>query len=315
MGSQSSKPVESKIPVEPIRTSDQGDRPYPKPTGQEYDALDKIASELPNVIDDESRQQVEDYKQACDNGKGPMVACFATAEYLSLFERKHAEAAELFRNVCFRPKKDKSPNGVLVDGTKAYPAGCFNLAKMHMTGKGGVKIDNAEAYHLFDRACRGGHGGACYFQAQILCSPPGSLGVKVPHNPRKSMELYQKTCDDGDSVSCFTLATMLLRGDRVNKAADNVSPQEARGEVPVTKREHEQDRQRKAADDFYTIPRNPKRAEALLQQACDQGSHVTACHNLVVMYTQGDDGVEKDKEKADDYAKKTQNMMRLFGGF
>jgi hypothetical protein len=64
------------------------------PTGHEYDAIDKIASELPNVIDDESRQQVEDYKQACDNGKGPVVACFATGEYLSLFERKHKEAAE-----------------------------------------------------------------------------------------------------------------------------------------------------------------------------------------------------------------------------
>jgi TPR repeat protein len=145
--------------VEPIRTAPDADnRPYPQPTGQEYDALDKIASELPNVIDDESRQQVEDYKQACDNGKGPMVACFATAEYLSLFERQHAKAAELYRNVCYRPKQDKSPNGVLVDKTMAYPAGCFNLAKLHMTGKGGVKVDNSEAYHLFDRACRGGHG-------------------------------------------------------------------------------------------------------------------------------------------------------------
>jgi len=315
MGSQSSKPVESKIPVEPIRTSpDQDNKPYPQPTGQEYDALDKIASELPNVIDDESRQQVEDYKQACDNGKGPMVACFATGEYLSLFERKHAAAAELYRNVCFRPKNDKSPNGVSVDNTMAYPAGCFNLAKLHMTGKGGVKVDNSEAYHLFDRACRGGHGGACYFQAQILCSRPGSLGAKVPHNPVKAMDLYQKTCTDGDSVSCFTLATMLLRGDKVNKVADNVSPQEARGEVPLTKREHEQDRQRRP-DDHYMIPRDPVRAEKLLRQACDEGSHVTACHNLVVMYTQGDDGVEKDPEKADAYAKKTQQMMNLFGGF
>ena len=46
---------------------------YPTPKGDEYDAIDKIAAELPNVIDDESRQQVEDYKQACDDGKGPMV--------------------------------------------------------------------------------------------------------------------------------------------------------------------------------------------------------------------------------------------------
>jgi TPR repeat protein len=197
----------------------------------------------------------------------------------------------------------------------AYPAGCFNLAKLHMTGKGGVKVDNAEAYQLFDRACRGGHGGACYFQAQILCARPGSLGVKVPHNPKKAMELYQNTCDTGDSVSCFTLATMLLRGDRIHKAADNVSPQEARGEVPLSKRDHEPDRRLKKEEDFYTIPRNPKRAEKLLLQACDQGSHVTSCHNLVVMYTQGDDGVPKDPEKAEVYAKKTQDMMSTFGGF
>lgn len=63
-------------------TADVADTPsetnevYPIPRGDEYDAIDKIAAELPNVIDDESRQQVEDYKQACDNGKGPMVRTF-----------------------------------------------------------------------------------------------------------------------------------------------------------------------------------------------------------------------------------------------
>ena len=101
-----------------------------KTTGHEYDVIDKIAAELPNIIDEESKQQVQDYLEACDKGKGPMVACFAAGEYLSLFERKHKEAAELYRNVCHRPKGDKSPNGVEVDGTKAYPAGCFNLAKV-----------------------------------------------------------------------------------------------------------------------------------------------------------------------------------------
>ena len=80
---------------------------YPSPKGDEYDAIDKLASQLPSVIDDESRQQVEDYKQACDGGKGPMVACFSTAEFISLFERQHQEAANLYRNVCFRPATDK----------------------------------------------------------------------------------------------------------------------------------------------------------------------------------------------------------------
>ena len=54
---------------------------YPIPKGDEYDAIDKIAAELPNVIDDESRQQVEDYKQACDNGKGPMVRAPSCTKY------------------------------------------------------------------------------------------------------------------------------------------------------------------------------------------------------------------------------------------
>ena len=61
---------------------------YPDPSGHEYDEIDKIQAELPNIIDEESRQQVEDYLQACDGGKGPMVACFATAEYISMFERR-----------------------------------------------------------------------------------------------------------------------------------------------------------------------------------------------------------------------------------
>jgi TPR repeat protein len=174
-------------------------------TGQEYyDKIDQLASELPHVIDEESRIQVEDYKQACDNGKGPMVACFATAEFISLYERKHHEAAQLYRNVCYRPKTDKSPNGIYMsyDQTKAYPPGCYNLAKMLMTGKGGIPIDRVEAYQLFDRACQANHGGACYLQAQILCTSQNSLAEHgIPHDPYKAMELYQKNCDDiGDTI-------------------------------------------------------------------------------------------------------------------
>ena len=80
-----------------------------------------------------------------------MVACFSTAEYLSLFERKHGEAAELYYNTCFRPAKDNSPNGIELDGTKAYPPSCFNLAQMRMTGKGRTKFSRSEGYQFFDR--------------------------------------------------------------------------------------------------------------------------------------------------------------------
>jgi hypothetical protein len=310
MGSSASTPQKNEAtPAAPT------EEVYPTPTGHEYDTIDKLASELPHIIDDESRQQVEDYKQACDDGKGPMVACFSTAEYLSLFERKHKEAADLYRNVCFRPKEDKSPNRMLVDGTMAYPPGCYNLGKMLMTGKGVVQYDRDEAYRLLDRACRGEHGGACYLQAQILCSRPGSLGKNIPHDPHKAMELYQKTCDQGDSISCYTLATMLLRGDRVSKSANNVSPQEARGEAPLVKRENEEDRRRVPEQDPYVIPRNPKRAEKLLEHACNTGSHITSCHNLAVMYTHGDDGVDPDPEKAEQYKKMTLAKINMFGGF
>ena len=59
-----------------------------------------------------------------------MAACFSTAEYLSLFERKHVEAVHLLENSCFRPKSDKSQNGVEADGTKAYLPACYNLGRM-----------------------------------------------------------------------------------------------------------------------------------------------------------------------------------------
>ena len=299
---------------------------FPTPTGHEYDLMDKIAAELPNIIDEQSKLQVQDYKQACDGGKGPMVACFATAEFLSLFERKHKEAFQLYETTCVRPKTDKSPNGVLVDGTKAYPASCFNLAQMLMTGKGGVPFDRVRAYHTFDRACRGGHGGACHLQAKMLLSDPGQLGKGIPYNPNKAADLLQHVCDDGDSYSCFLLANMLLRGDAVTPDADNVSPQEARGLEPVRQRKYDAaaaavvdvtlTSREKAHDDARkALARDPRRAESLLLKGCLTSGHAPSCYNLAVMYTQGDDGVAKDEEKAREFQKKTEEMVSKFGGF
>ena len=287
----------------------------PIPTGHEYDLMDQIASDLPSVMDDESKQQVEEYIRSCNNGKGPMVACFSTAEYLSLFLRKHADAAELYHNTCFRPSKDKSPNGVEVDGTKAYPPSCFNLAQMRMTGKGRTEFSRSEGYQLFDRACRGGHGGACYMQAKMLASYPGSLGEGVPYDVPKAAELLKFVCEEKeDSVSCFTLATMLLRGDSVNSEADNVTPEEARGVKEVQRRQNERSREKLASDERTSLKRDPQFAEQLLQRGCSRG-HAPSCYNLAVMYTQGDEGVEKSEEKAKEYQEKTEELVKRFGGF
>mmetsp|Transcript_29887 Transcript_29887/g.45734 ORF Transcript_29887/g.45734 Transcript_29887/m.45734 type:complete len:373 (+) Transcript_29887:48-1166(+) len=290
---------------------------FPTPTGREYDLIDRIASELPAVIDEESSQQVQDYIEACDNGKGPMVACFSMAEYLSLFLRKHKEASHLYENTCFRPASDKSSNGVSMDRgkSKAYAPSCFNLAQMRMTGKGGTKFSRAEGYQLFDRACRAGHGGSCMMQAKMLSSYPGSLGKKVPYDPRRAAKLLQSTCDNGDSLSCFTLATMLLRGSEVSSEADNVTPNEARGMAPVKRRKNEDDRSKATDDERVALKRHPTRAEKLLLKSCNQSGHAPSCYNLAVMYTQGDDGIEKNDAKAKIFQKKTSDYVDKFGGF
>lgn len=214
--------------------------------------------------------------------------------------------------MCFRPFKDKSPNGKEVDGTKAYPPGCFNMAKVLMTGKGGVQADRKRAYEIFDRACRAGHGGACNIQAKMLLAPPGALGKGIPYDPYKAMDLYQKVCDTGDSISCFTLATMLLRGDKISRQARNATAKEMTGEEPVAKRTNEDDRSRKEDEDY--IPRDPKRAEQLLLAGCATGSHAPSCFNLAVMYENGDDGIPADPAKAEEYKQKVDRLVQTFGG-
>uniref|UniRef100_A0A6S8YAL9 Beta-lactamase n=1 Tax=Ditylum brightwellii TaxID=49249 RepID=A0A6S8YAL9_9STRA len=287
---------------------------FPVPTGKEYDLMDSIAADLPAIIDDESKAQVEEYIAACDNGNGPMVACYSTAEYLSLFLRKHKEAASLYENTCFRSNKDKSPNGIEVDGTKAYAPSCFNLAQMRMTGKGNTKFSREEGYKLFDRACRAGHGGSCHMQAKMLASYPGSMGKGVPYDPVKASELYDRVCNDmGDSLSCFALATMLLRGDMVSAEADNVTPQEARGLSSIISRKNEQDRKKSEADKRKSLKRDPIKAQHLLKLGCDRG-HAPSCYNLAVMFTQGDEGVDVNEEEAERYKAKTEEMVKRYGG-
>jgi TPR repeat protein len=211
--------------------------------------------------------------------------------------------------------KDKSPNGVEVDGSKAYPPSCFNLAQMRMTGKGQTTFSRKDGYNLFDRACRGGHGGACYMQAKMLMSYPGSLGPDVPYDVPKAAELLKFVCEEKeDSVSCFTLATMLLRGDKVNSEADNVTPMEARGETALQKRTNEANREKLKSDKRTSLPRDPIFAQQLLQRGCSRG-HAPSCYNLAVMYTQGDEGIEKDEEKAKEYQQKTEELVKRFGGF
>ena len=148
----------------------------------------------------------------------------------------------------------------------------------------------------------------------MLLSPPGALGKDIPYDPFKAMDLYQSVCDLGDSISCFTLATMLLRGDKINKLAKNATPKELRGEEPVKQRSNEDDRSANKKEDLDYIPRDPKRAEELLKAACRTGAHAPSCFNLAVMYSNGDDGVPADSVKAEEYKKKTEQAVQTLGG-
>ena len=152
-------------------------------------------------------------------------------------------------------------------------------------------------------------------QAKMLASYPGSLGKKIPHNPKRAAELLEGVCENGDSLSCFTLATMLLRGNHVNAEADNVTPDEARGLAPIKKRKNEDDRTKLADDPRVALERDPKRAQELLVKSCEQSGHAPSCYNLAVMYTQGDEGIEKDEAKAKKYQEKTEEFVEKFGGF
>eukprot|EP00592_Proboscia_alata_P003007 CAMPEP_0194366358 /NCGR_PEP_ID=MMETSP0174-20130528/14389_1 /TAXON_ID=216777 /ORGANISM="Proboscia alata, Strain PI-D3" /LENGTH=346 /DNA_ID=CAMNT_0039141497 /DNA_START=241 /DNA_END=1281 /DNA_ORIENTATION=+ len=289
---------------------------YPIPKGDEYDKINKLLDMMPTFIDDESKAEVDAYTKECNDGAGPVVACFSTAEYISLMQRDYDKVIQLYENTCFRPASDKSPNTVTMpDGTKSYPPACFNLARFRLTGKGRTKFSQKDGYDLFDRACVANHHGACHMQARMLSSSPGSFGDEVPYDPVKALDLFEHACRDGaDNASCFTAATVLLRGEFVKPEADNVSPGEAKGTEDIQIREGEIDRRRNVKDKRVAIKRDPPRAESMLELACNRG-HPSSCFNLAVMYNVGDDGVPKNSEKYAAYQKKTEEQIETFGGF
>jgi TPR repeat protein len=113
---------------------------------------------------------------------------------------------------------------------------------------------------------------------------PGSLGEGVPYDTNKAAELLRFVCEEReDSVNCFTLAALMLRGDQVNSDADNVTLKEARGLKAVQVRSNERSRQKVVRDKRASLKRDPVFAEQLLQRGCSKG-HSPSCYNLTVMY-------------------------------
>jgi TPR repeat protein len=132
-------------------------------------------------------------------------------------------------------------------------------------------------------------------QAKMIMSYPGSLGPYVPYDVPKAAELLKFVCEEKeDSVSCFTLATMLLRGNKVDSEGDNVTPMEARGETALQKRTNEANREKLKSNKRTSLPRDP----------------------IFAQQSQGiDEGIEKDEEKTIEYQQKTEELVKRFGGF
>lgn len=61
------------------------------------------------------------------------------------------------------------------------------------------------------------------------------------------------------------------------------------------------------------VKRNPVEAKKYLELACDE-NFAPACHNLAVMFKNGDVGVPKDETKFEEYSKRTKDLIAMAGG-
>jgi len=61
---------------------------------------------VPQALDPDIEERVQEFTQSCDNGRGPPVACHSLAQFQSVVMQDYRYAAELFERACFI-NKDK----------------------------------------------------------------------------------------------------------------------------------------------------------------------------------------------------------------
>lgn len=200
----------------------------------------------------------------CNDGKGEPMACHNVGEFFSVVQDEHARAAKVY--------KDNCPN---------YAPSCFNLARLHLAGRG-VPQDDAEADRLFDKACKSGkHMAACYHQGVLsFLSADGKGKSGAPRDDKKQQQaltLLEKTCRQGEMDSCYFVGSHLL----------NPALEPGR--------------------------RDAAKALDLLKRACE-GNHAPSCYNLAVLFKNGDVGVEKSEEQYKNYKVRTEELVARYGG-
>ena len=217
------------------------------------------------LVDDAYLAKMVAFESDCNDGKGEPAACHHVGEFYSIVRDEHERAARVYRDNCSR-----------------YSASCFNLAKLHMAGKG-VKQDDEEALRLFGKACKdGSHMAACYHQGVLSFlaadgkNPFKPEQVKDERKQQAALQLLERNCTSlGEVDSYYFVGSHLL------------NPAVAR--------------------------RDPPKALDLLKRAC-AGNHAPSCHNLAVLFRNGDKGVPADEAQFQAYKKKTEELVSRLGG-
>lgn len=125
------------------------------------------------------------------------------------------------------------------------------------------------------RACGQGRLGAGDLGHGASCHHFGLLALDEGET-RRGLHYLTLACEKKDPASCYIVGSRLLRPAREGTSRD----------VP--------------------------RAKQFLEAACDQG-HGPACHNLAVMFKQGDEGVPADQAQFEKYAERTRELVRTAG--
>ena len=156
-----------------------------------YTKAKKPAVDKVKALDEEFEMRAIEFRINCNDGEGNPGACHSLGEWEAVVNSDWAKAAEIYSKNCSK---------------KQYGASCFNLARLHLAGKG-VERDDAKAAGLSSKACEFGHKQACYHSAILTLH-----GVGVKKDVPKACELLSSACSEGISESCYKLASIYLKG-------------------------------------------------------------------------------------------------------
>lgn len=170
---------------------------------------------------------------------------------------------------------------------KNYSPSCYAFGKLVLAGKG-VPQDDSKAEVIFDKACKDGNLPACYHQGMLMFTNARNEKTEVidKNLQGQSLKIMENACLKGQSECCFFLGTLLIRSEESFKNS----------KYPLV-----------------SESRNPAKAMTLFEKACKQ-NHGPSCFNLAVMFKNGDQGVDINEAKFNQYRDKTNELIKSYGG-